>query len=160
MPLCVHAGRVVIRNFFIFLHNIPVIAVVFWVMHTVPSTASITIIPAFMLWLVDAFFISLLLGVICSRFRDIPPIVGSIMQIAFYVSPVIWSPSILEHRGLSVILITWNPFFALLDIVRGPLLGGHFTASSWGVALGYSAILILLSAVAFTRARARVAYWV
>lgn len=160
MPLCVHAARVVIRNALIFLHNTPVIGVVLWLMHTVPSAASITVIPAFMLWMIDAFFICLLLGVVCARFRDIPPIVGSIMQIAFYVSPVIWSPSILEHRGLGTVLITWNPFFALLDIIRGPLLGGPFTLSSWGVALGYSALLMVGASIAFIRARARLAYWV
>jgi lipopolysaccharide transport system permease protein len=160
MPLCLHAARVVIRNFLIFLHNTPVIIVVFWIMNTVPSLAAMTMVPALMLWMTDAFFICLLLGVICARFRDIPPIVGSIMQIAFYVSPVLWSPAILVHRGIGTVLITWNPFFALLDIIRGPLLGGSITPSSWGVALGYSAILIMVSMIIFARARARVTYWV
>jgi lipopolysaccharide transport system permease protein len=160
MPLCVHAGRVVVRNFLVFIHNIPVIAVVFWLMHTVPSLDTATLIPAFLVWVVDAFFLCLLLGVICARFRDIPPIVGSIMQIAFYVSPIIWSPGIMAHRALNVVLIKWNPFFALLDIIRGPLLGNPASLSSWGVSLGYSAILIIIAGTAFILARPRLSYWV
>ena len=66
----------------------------------------------------------------------------------------------LEHRGVSVILIQWNPFFALLEIVRGPLLGLQLEPSAWFVALGYSAILVLLTGFVFARARSRIAYWV
>jgi lipopolysaccharide transport system permease protein len=160
MPLLVHAARVVMRNILVLAHNVIVIVVVFAIMHTVPGRASFTIVPAFALWLMDALAASVFLGILCSRFRDIPPIVGSIMQIAFFVSPVIWSPTILAHRGLAIVLIKWNPFYALLEIVRGPLLGEPFSLSTWGFALGYSALLIGLAALSFIRVRPRIAYWV
>jgi lipopolysaccharide transport system permease protein len=73
---------------------------------------------------------------------------------------VLWSPTILAHRGIGIVLVKWNPFFALLEIMRGPLLGAPIELETWAIALGYSAILILLSAISFTRARARIAYWV
>ncbi len=160
MPLSLHAARVVVRNVLVLAHNVIVIVAVFLIMGTVPGLYSFTIIPAFALWIVDAVSISLLLGVLCSRFRDIPPIVGSIMQIAFFVSPIIWSPTILAHRGLGIVLVKWNPFFALLEIVRGPLLGSPFEAGTWLIAIGYSTILVSLAAASFTRARPRIAYWV
>ena len=64
----------------------------------------------------------------------------------------------LEHRGISMVLIQWNPFFALLEIVRGPLLGMQLEPGTWFVALGYSALLILLAGFVFARARSRIAY--
>jgi lipopolysaccharide transport system permease protein len=160
MPLSMHAARVVVRNFLVFAHNIVVIVVVFAVMHTVPGRYSFMIIPGFALWIVDAFAISLLLGVFCARFRDIPPIVASIMQIAFFVTPIIWSPAVLAHRGIGIVLITWNPFAALLEIIRGPLLGTPLHLMPWLVALGYSSILIVAAAAIFSVARPRIAYWV
>ncbi len=160
MPLLVHAARVVMRNILVLAHNVIVIVVVFTIMHTVPGPGSFTILPAFALWLVDALAASVLLGILCSRFRDIPPIVGSIMQIAFFVSPVIWSPTILAHRGLGIVLIKWNPFYALLEIVRGPLLGDPLSLHTWARALGYSALLVGLAALSFIRVRPRIAYWV
>jgi lipopolysaccharide transport system permease protein len=160
MPLSLHAARVVVRNILVLAHNVLVIVAVFLIMGTVPGIYSFTIIPAFALWVVDGLAIGLMLGVLCARFRDIPPIVGSIMQIAFFVSPVLWSPTILAHRGIGIVLVKWNPFFALLEIMRGPLLGAPIELETWAIALGYSAILILLSAISFTRARARIAYWV
>jgi lipopolysaccharide transport system permease protein len=160
MPLSLHAGRVVVRNILVLAHNVIVIVAVFLIMGTVPGDYSFTIIPAFLLWIVDALAICLCLGALCARFRDIPPIVGSIMQIAFFVSPVIWSPTILAHRGIGMVLVKWNPFFALLEIVRGPLLGAPLEYATWARALAYSAVLICLAAISFTRARSRVAYWV
>ena len=82
------------------------------------------------------------------------------MQIAFFVSPVLWSPTILAHRGLGLVLVKWNPFFALLEIVRGPLLGTPQLLQTWVAAVGYSALLVLLAGIAFMRARPRLAYWV
>ncbi len=82
------------------------------------------------------------------------------MQIAFFVTPIIWNASVLSHRGIGLVLINWNPFYALLEIIRGPLLGTALTVDTWLVALGYSSILILLAGAVFSVARPRIAYWV
>ncbi len=160
MPLSLHAARVVIRNILVLAHNIIVIVGVFIIMHRAPGAFSLLVIPAFALWVFDALAVGLLLGIVCARFRDVPPIVASIMQIAFFVSPILWSPTVLAHRGLGIVLIKWNPFFALLEIVRGPLLGSPLMGETWLVALGYSAGLGLLAALAFAKARSRISYWV
>ena len=160
MPLCLHAARVVMRNLFVLAHNLVVIVAVFVIFHVVPSKAVISVIPALLLWLIDGMAVCLLLGVLGARFRDIPPIIASIVQIAFYVTPIIWSPTMVMHRHIGRVLVEWNPFYALLEILRGPLLGSPLEPAAWGVALGYSVLLVLLSALTFTRARARVAYWV
>ena len=160
MPLSLYAARVVVRNVLVLAHNIVVIVVVFAIFRTVPSLAAFTILPACALWAIDAMAICILLGIFGARFRDIPPIIGSIVQIAFYLTPVMWNPTMLQHRGVSIVLIQWNPFFALLEIVRGPLLGLQLEPNAWFVALGYSAILVLLAGFVFSRARSRIAYWV
>jgi lipopolysaccharide transport system permease protein len=160
MPLSLHASRSVIRNFLAFAHNIVVIVVVFAVLRKTPGPQSYMVLPAFLLWFIDGFAVTLLLGAFGARFRDIPPIIASIMQIAFFVTPILWNPSILEHRGISTVLIQWNPFFALLQIVRGPLLGQTVDLGTWGCALGYSAALIVFSGIIFALARPRLSYWV
>jgi len=160
MPLTLHAARVVVRNVLVLAHNIVVIVIVFAMFKTVPSLASFSVVPACALWLIDAMAVSLMLGVFGSRFRDIPPIIGSIVQIAFYLTPVMWSPTMLAHRGMGVVLVKWNPFFALLEIVRGPLLGNPLETGTWFIALGYSILLLAVASFVFMRARARIAYWI
>ena len=100
---------------------------VFIIFHIIPSRAAFSVLPACLVWFVDAFAVSLLLGIFGARFRDIPPIIGSVMQIAFYLTPIMWSPVMLEHRGLAVVLVKLNPFYSLLEIMRGPLLGSRLT---------------------------------
>ncbi|MEE3500545.1 ABC transporter permease [Acidiphilium acidophilum] len=160
MPLSMHAARSVVRNVMVLAHSIIVIVVVFALEDTWPGHIALLSIPAFLLWLVDGMAVSVLLGGFCARFRDVPPIVASIMQIAFFVSPIIWSPQILKDRGIGVILLNWNPFYSLLEIVRAPLLNQIPSMATWDSALGYSAGLIAISALFFIRSRGRIAFWV
>lgn len=160
MPHSLHAARVVMRNILVLAHNLVVIVAVFALFRTTPSLASFSILPACLLWVVDAFAIALLLGIFGARFRDIPPIIGSIMQIAFYLTPIMWNPVMLEHRGLAKALIELNPFFGLLEIMRGPLMGLPIEPHTWLMTLAYSAALILITGLVFTRARPRIPYWI
>jgi lipopolysaccharide transport system permease protein len=162
MPHALHAARVVVRNLLVLAHNLAVIVVVFLIFPPHLSWPVLSLVPAIMLWALDAFAVSLLLGLVGARFRDVPPIVGSVMQIAFYVTPIMWSPEMLVHRGLglSVALIDMNPFYGLLEIVRGPLLGQPLDISAWANALVYSAVLVVVAFLLFVRARPRIPYWV
>ena len=47
-------------------------------------------IPGFAWLLLNGALAGLFLGVICARFRDLPQIVSNIVQIAFFISPVMW----------------------------------------------------------------------
>ncbi len=160
MPHSLHAARVVMRNILVFAHNLIVIAGVLVIFRIWPAASAVTIIPAALLWCMDGFALSLLLGMLGARFRDTPPIVASLMQIAFYLTPVIWNPAMLMHRGIATVLVQLNPFYSMLEIMRGPLLGAQMEPVAWLVACGYSAGLILLAGVVFARARSRIPYWV
>ena len=100
--------------------------------------------------------LTLLLGAFCARFRDIGPIVGSVMQIAFFVTPVIWKP---EQLGEGVVNLPFNPFYDLLEIVRGPLLGQPPNLATYVGAILYSLILCVLSWAFFVRVRGRITFW-
>lgn len=162
MPHALHAARVVMRNLLVLAHNLAVIVVVFIIFPPHLAWSMLSVLPALALWALDAFAVAMLLGLIGARFRDVPPIVGSIMQIAFYVTPIMWSPEMLAHRGLglSLALIELNPFYGLMEIVRGPLQGHALNPVAWANALSYSAVLVLVSFLLFARARARIPYWV
>ena len=160
MPHSLHAARVVMRNLLVLAHNLVVILAVFIIFRAAPNPSVFTLLPASVLWFADAFALSLILGAIGARFLDIPPIIGSIMQIVFYLTPIMWNPAMLMHRGLAFTLIEINPFFSIVEIMRGPLLGQPVELNVWHMALGYSTILIALAFLVFTRARPRIPYWV
>ncbi len=158
MPFALHAARTVVRNILTLAHTILVIVAVWAIFDTWPGMNAFLAIPGVVLWLVDSFAVCLLLGTFCARFRDIPPIVGSIMQIAFFVTPVIWKPELLT--GESARWLPANPFFSLMEVVRAPLMHGVASGIVWVSALGYSAALCIAAWFIFARLRGRLAFWV
>ncbi len=158
LPYALHALRVVLRNLFVLAHNVVVIAAVYLIFRTWPGATGLLVLPGLLLWAIDALAIALLLGGLCARFRDIPPIVGSLMQMAFFVTPVIWQPRLLGKANL-LWLLPFNPFYSLLEVVRGPLLGTAPSEALWLSAVLFTLLLVVLAFWLFTRARARIAFW-
>lgn len=157
MPFTVFAIRTLFRNVIVLGHNIVVIVVVFAAFAMWPSWEALEAIPALAVWAIDAMALTLLLGGFCARFRDIQPIVNSVMQIAFFLTPVIWKPDQLSHNTA---LLTFNPFFDLLEIVRGPVLGTAVSDTTWIGAIGYSLALCAVAWAFFIHARGRITFWV
>jgi len=158
MPFFVFSIRALIRNAIVLGHNIVVIVVVFAIFEVWPGRGALTAIPGLLVWAFDALALTLLLGAFCARFRDIQPIVNSVMQIAFFMTPVIWKPDQLGPSGIEK--LAFNPFFDLLEIVRGPILGSHVAATTWLGAIGYSTVLCVIAWAFFVRARGRVTFWI
>jgi ABC-type polysaccharide/polyol phosphate export permease len=157
VPRSTFVYRLLYRNIIIFAHNVVIVPVVF-LYFQVPVTWNILwFAPGAVLVVANCFCAGLVLAIVCARYRDLPQIVASIMQVAFFITPVMFNPAQLAGRGVA--LLAWNPFANLLEIVRDPLLGEM--PSAW--AFGYcSATLVLgiLAAGLFTaKYSPRVVYW-
>lgn len=157
MPFFVHSIRSLVRNALVLAHNVLVIVVVFAFYRVWPGWHALLALPGLVLWIIDGLAVAMLLGAVCARFRDIPPIIASLMTIAFFVTPVMWQPKQLD-KSLNWLLVG-NPFFDLLEIVRAPLLGTTAGSHVWIAAIMSSVALCALAWVGFGRARARIAFW-
>lgn len=157
VPYSLYAAVNVIRNLLVLAHNLVVVVVVYLVLATWPGWTALLAVPGVVIWLVDGIAISLLLGAICARFRDIPPIVSSLMQMAFFISAIIWKPSQLRSHEW---LLAFDPFYTVLEIVRGPLLGLVPSTAVYASALLTSVVMCVAAWVVFVRVRNRIAFWV
>ena len=157
LPYTVHIAGLIWRNLIIFGHNLLIVAVVLlfyrpsWNWQVLLMPLGIVLIALNGIWL------GLFLGLVCARFRDIPQIVGSFVQVAFFLTPVMWKPNMLGKYEWTVF---WNPLFPFLEIVRAPLLGATVSLTTWIAVilitlLGYAVMLAF-----FVRFRSRIAYWV
>jgi lipopolysaccharide transport system permease protein len=156
MPLFVQVLRVLVRNLLMLAHNVVVIVAVFALLDVWPGWAAVWAVPGLLLWGIAGAAVCLPLGAVCARFRDIPPIVGSVLQIAFFVTPIIWLP---DQLGANEHWLLLNPFFDLLELVREPLLGTTAGVHVWEAAIAITVVLCGLSAALFSRTRGRVAFW-
>ena len=157
LPYTVHALRCVFRNAAVAAHSLPLIVVVFAVFGHLPGPEALLSFVGLALVGANAFALAIVLGMVCARFRDIPPIVGSVLQLAFFMSPVLWKPELLGDRRVWLPL---NPFYTLMETVRGPLVEGGAPAVVWASAIGFTLVSCALAFAFFVRFRGRIAFWV
>lgn len=158
IPLFVHVIRVIWRATIILSHNLLIVPVVLLVSGRSISFSAFLAIPGLVLIILNLAWISLLLATICARYRDLPQIVNSIQQVAFYVTPIMWMPRLLEGRA-EFYLISINPLYHLIEIVRSPLMGDLPTATTWAFLSIIAIVGWGLTLALYGKYRARVAYW-
>ena len=158
LPLSLYPIRVLWRNVVICAHNVIILPLVFIVVGRGITWDILWLIPGFILFLWNMLWISLLLGTFCTRFRDMPQIVNSLMQVFFYVTPIIWMPNALNPRSANL-LVEPNPVYHMLQIVRLPILGQAPTSMNWLVSIGVALIGTLVALWFFGKYKKRIAYW-
>ncbi|MFZ5483256.1 MAG: ABC transporter permease [Pseudomonadota bacterium] len=156
-PKMAFVFRVVWRSLILLAHNFIVILIVLlWSGHIVEVNWPMFLI-ALIVTVVSGLFAVAIMGALATRFRDIPLIVSSVMQIAFFVTPVMWRPDQLTERAQ--LLVIWNPLAAYLDILRQPLLGGVASGSSWLMVFGMLTMMSVGFVFLYQVVRRRIVYW-
>ena len=157
LPLSIHILRTLWKNLVILFHNFAVVVLVI-IFFRPPLGAALLLFPlALALFAANALWVGVLLGMMCARFRDIPLVVTNVMQVAFFLTPILWKPEMLGRHAWSV---NFNPFYHFLEIMRAPLLGTPTSALSWFVVTGVTVAGYALTVAFYTRFRARIAYWI
>jgi ABC-type polysaccharide/polyol phosphate export permease/glycosyltransferase involved in cell wall biosynthesis len=138
------------------LHNACVPLLLWLVLTPADPSGALAAVPGLALFVLCTLGLSLVLGALATRFRDIKPIVESSLTLAFLSSPIIWTPEMI-NRGSTVLRL--NPLTHLFAIWREPLATGHVAMGSLIYALVCLAILAVASAVAVSHLR-KAAFWI
>ncbi|HPY25832.1 MAG: lipopolysaccharide transport system permease protein [Actinomycetota bacterium] len=161
-PLSVHVYRLVWRQMLLFAHNM-VIFVIIAVIYPKPwSWADLMAIPAIMLIMATCVWVSFCFGILATRYRDIGPLLAALVQLLFFMTPIIWNAETLQRQGAGQWskIIELNPLLHYLDILRAPLLGAHQEPRHWIVVIVLTVLGWCAAALALRQYRARVPYWV
>ena len=151
------------RQTLFFAHNL-VIWLLLVIIFPQPLSASVMLaVPAFLLLILNGLWVAMLCGIIATRFRDIPPIIASLSQLLFFMTPIVWkydtllnNPAVAERARIAEL----NPVLHFVEIVRQPLLGQEIAWRHWAIAGVITVVGTAVALVALRNYRARVAYWV
>lgn len=157
MPFSLHAWRGVYRNLIVLAHNMVIVPLVLLTFSVPVGWSVLIIVPALAILTINGIWVSLLLGMISARYRDVPPIVMSFVQVIFFITPIFWPP---EALGIWMQALPLNPLFAAVDVVRAPLLGAAPLAYSWTVLLTVTVVGCIGTFFIFAKFRPRIAYWI
>jgi ABC-2 type transport system permease protein/lipopolysaccharide transport system permease protein len=156
-PMSLYIYEMVWRNLLILGHNLLIYVFIVVIFPVKPDWATLLVIPGLCLVVVNGIFAAMLLGTLCARFRDIPPIVSMIMRMMLLLTPVLWHPDRLANRAA---LVDFNPLYYFLEVIRAPLLGNAPPVSIWAVAIALTVIHGAIAIPFFARFNKRIAYWV
>ena len=141
----------------IFAHNFVIYIGVLIYFRIWPGPVALLAIPGLAIVVLNGTVANLTIGMVSARFRDIPQVIASVVQILFFLTPIFWKPESLKGRAY---LVDFNPFYHLLEIVRAPLLGNSPTLHNFIGALLVTLINVAIASALFSRFRSRIAYWV
>jgi ABC-type polysaccharide/polyol phosphate export permease len=156
LPLSMFPFRVIWRNLVVFLHNAVIYLFVAVFFQIEPNWSTLAVVPGLLLLLVNALWCALLLGMLSARFRDLPQIISSLLQVLFFATPIIWRSDLIRTK----ILVNANPFYHFIELVRAPLLGKTPSTVSWLIAGAITALGVSGTLLFFRRFRTRIAFWV
>jgi ABC-2 type transport system permease protein len=161
-PLSVHVYRLVWRQMILFAHNILIFVIIAIIYPKPWSWADLSVLPALVLIMLNCVWVSFCFGILATRYRDIAPLLTSLVQLLFFVTPIIWNADMLERQGAGNWwrIIELNPLLHYLDILRAPLLGAPQEPRHWFVVIGLTIAGWCAAALALRQYRARVPYWV
>ena len=158
IPLSLYPIRVLWRNIVILAHNIIILPIVFLIVGKGTTWNILWLFPGLLIFVWNMLWLSLLLGTFCTRFRDMPQIVNSLLQVFFYITPIIWMPNVINPRSANL-LVEPNPVFHLVEIVRAPILGQSPSSINWKVSIVMSILGSCLALWFFGKYKKRIAYW-
>jgi ABC-type polysaccharide/polyol phosphate export permease len=159
LPYTLYVHRIATRNVLIFLHNVVVIIPIMIIFHDTVKVNlnTLLIIPGILYTYVNAVIYGLLLAMIGARYRDIAQVIKSLVQVIFFITPVMWKPGVLSGR--SYWIVDYNPFYGFIECIREPLLGRAPTVKNLLSVLVVTVIGLILTSKIFIRYRSRIVYW-
>ena len=162
--LSVHVYRLVWRQLLFFAHNV-VIWVLLVIIFRIPLTwQTLLAVPAMLLLVLNGVWVTMLFGIIATRFRDVAPLLEALVQLLFYVTPIVWTTQTLKEQGGDVakraLLAEINPLYHYLEIVRAPMIDQPVAAYHWGIVGICTLIGLGVTLLAMRQMRFRVPYWV
>jgi lipopolysaccharide transport system permease protein len=152
----VYVCRVVSRNVIVFANQFLVALIVviafnkFSIWHLPLALIGIIALASQAVWL------SIVLGILGTRFRDLMPLVQSILQITFLVTPIVWPSSAL---GSKIWIAEINPFYHFVEIVRLPMLGEIPSVASYSMVACITAIGFGSALYFYRQFAHRIIYW-
>lgn len=157
LPRAIFPAQAILRQLITFAHNIPLFFIVLLIIRRPLPVTAFMALPGLLLDIANLYWIGLLLGMLGARFRDLAYIVGTVMPLLMFFTPVLYQANALPFNKTFMML---NPFGDMIEIVRYPLLGTPVPPLYYVVTFGFLLIGGALALTLYNAKRDRIAYWI
>ena len=162
--LSVHVYRLVWRQTLFLAHNLVIWLALIIIFPRALGWEFFLFIPGLFLLLVNGVWVAMFFGIIATRFRDVAPLLEALVQLLFYVTPIVWMTDTLHEQGGAVSqrarIAELNPLYHSLEVVRSPMIGEPVAAYHWLIVIACTLVGLFIALLVMKRWRFRVSYWV
>ena len=156
VPYTTFVLRCIVRNLIVAAHcTVPVI-IAFIFYHYPVTLMTLWALPGLLIFLANTYWISLLIAIVCLRFRDVAQIVIYAVQIMLFISPILWLPTQVSPHNPAIV---FNPIYHLIAVIRVPIYQGLLPTSSWVFDILMLVVGSIVTAVTFVLNRRKLVYW-
>ena len=149
--------RVIYKNFIIFLHNIIIFLILgIFLIDQLSIISVLMSISALFFLVIFLLPICILCSIINTRFRDFYMIMSNIMQLLFFLSPILFKKDLLLSFDW---LLYINPLALFLLMINEPILTNQFNFSYLSYLTIYFIICTCFTAFIFLRYKNKITYW-
>lgn len=157
LPYSIFIMRAITRSLIMFAHNVVVLLPIYIFLRIHFSLDMFLFFPNLLIVTLTAIGFGMILALFGARFRDVTQIIISLMQVAFFLTPIIWNHAILPAKYQFVVAL--NPFAQYLELLRAPLTGNIASAYTYSFTLFFMVLGLLLAFYLLVRVRHRIIYW-
>ncbi len=152
-PLAIYPLRVVLGAGIHLVLGLLVAIIISWSVHGLSNLAALpALLPALALLFVLGWSLAILMGVVNVLFQDTQLLLEVLLQVLFYLTPIIYPPQLLNLRHLDRV-VNLNPLTWFLDLIRQPILDGRlpspgiYAAATVATLLAAGAASLVLSRI-------------
>lgn len=153
--LIVFLVRLLWRNFIILMHSFPVLVLVSVFMLGFKLYVLVSMLTVLLAPMVIAPLCAVTM-IASVRFRDVPPMISSILMILFFVTPIMWKSSKIGEFSWVVEI---NPVNHLIAVIRDPIVYGTFDQISLIVLLFWALATTPATVFIVDRFRSKLVLW-
>ncbi len=158
-PLAIYSLRTTLVNLIIL--GFASTSLFLWILFLFPENFGlswISLLMAPIIFILIGWPIATVLAYFGTIYRDIPHALGLVLQAFWFISPIYFEEKVFR-KGLEF-LITYNPIYHLLQIVRAPLLHGQFpTVANYAYCFGTALFLIILCLLVGARKERKIIFY-
>ena len=157
IPICSYILRNISKNIILFLHNSVVLIIVISLYININLASFMMVLLGLLIFILISFNIAVVVSIISSRFNDFAQLVINLVQITFFLTPIIWEPTFLKDK---IWVTNLNPLYHWIEIIRSPLLNQKYDIYSLIVSIASLFILILIAIIILGITHKKISKWI
>lgn len=152
--------RGISNNSFTFIMSIPAAAIAIAIYPQLSALGLLLAVVALPLIFINLLWIAVVFSLIGARHPDLSQLVPNVFMFFYLATPIIWTTDNMPPGSVRGHLLTFNPFYYLIEIVRAPIMHGRLDLQAMVVSSLMAVVGCLVAAYAYRRWASFVPLWI